>query len=217
MILRHRSQGPKEPTLIDAIPISMACACKQLYAECLPVLYGENIFRVVAPASRKRNLELPLQHRQLVRHAMSVLKADHRMYRPHGQGLNCYLIIHLWPNIIKGGIDRLGRFPSLVSLTAVLPLVGTRDWVPAVFAAPAIFTDHDKTKERRIALAAEWLHAMCPIDDGRLRACLRLELQARPRASRENDGGSNSAPDEKEDRWDYNEFAEAFELMKRSG
>jgi hypothetical protein len=80
LIIRHKEEGPEEPTKIgDAILLSMVRACKQLHAECCPVLYGEKVFRILYLSPS--NLELPLQYRQLVQHAMFITKADHQIYK----------------------------------------------------------------------------------------------------------------------------------------
>lgn len=208
MAIRHHDEGPLEPTRIGAvISLSILRSCKQLHAECCPVVYGENVFRVWSLT----NTEL-LSYRRLVRHVMFTTEADYRIYNKHLDEVSHGWKRRFWPSIVAGGMEQLARFPALETLTAILtpPRAGP-SWRPAFFA------NRNKSKEQRITLAAEWLQVRCPIEDDRLRQCLRLELNPPPGTSRENAEAFGTPDDEDEEDWDYTEFADAFRLISSPG
>ncbi|KAF2825776.1 hypothetical protein CC86DRAFT_407038 [Ophiobolus disseminans] len=205
MIVRYRNEGPIEPQKLgNAIPVPMLRICKQLHAECGPFLYGGNVFRVWFLS----DTGLPLQYRQLVRHIMFTTEPDHRIFKTNFDEVNYGWKRRFWPSVITAGMDLIERFPSLETLTCVPITTSCPEWTPA------FFTVYNKTKEQRIALAAQWLQSRCPVENDQLRACLRLELQAPPGLSTDEFKGSRFVPDEDEDSWDCTEFAHAFQLMR---
>jgi hypothetical protein len=149
-----------------------------------------------------------------VRHVMFTAKPDHRIYKPDFDEVNHGWRRHFWPSVITAGTKLLERFPSLETLTCIPHTPSDSGWRPVFFAAGY------KTKEQRIALAAQWLRTRCPIDNDRLRTCLQLEfvptrgLSKEHGLSNEDFRGSRFAPDEDEDDWDHTEFRDAFQLMK---
>jgi hypothetical protein len=207
-IVRQGTKGPIEPRhLGKIIPLSLMRTCKQLHAECSPVLYGQNIYRI-GPLN---DLETSLTYRQLVRHIVYMADADPRIYKANLDEVNYGWTRRFWPSIISGGTTTLERYPNLETLTITLtsPLYG-QAWRPSFFAV------YNKTKEHRIALAVNWLKPRCPLSNERLRKCLKLELHMPFTAlSKEDFKGSRFALDEdEEDEWDCTEFAEAFQVMK---
>lgn len=215
MVIPHHNKGPTEPTRIGKImSLSLLRSCKQLHAESCPVIYGENVFQVWSLTKT----ELSATYRPLVQHAMFTTEADYRIYNRHFDEVSHGWKRRFWPSIIAGGTDLLARFPALESLTAILtPPRSGPSWRPVFFA------NRNNSREQRVELAAQWLKARCPIDDDRLRACLRLELKPPPGIAKEDYEGSRFAgddendEDEDEDDWDYTEFADAFRLMSSLG
>lgn len=204
-IVRYKKAGAVEPQrLSKQISTGLLLTCRQLHAECAPVLYGDNIFRILFLG----DTTLALPYRQLVRHVTFTTEAAHRIF-----GLDLDYVSHgwrrrFWPNILDSGQKMLAQFPNVQSLTVPMkPGVESTSWRPAFFAVGG------KTADRRIELAAEWMLQRCPIDDDRLRDSLHLELVPPPGSiSKEEYAGSRFAPDDEE--WDYTEFENAFELMK---
>jgi len=207
MIVRHGNEGPIKPQKLgNAFPLSIIRTCKQLHAECSPVLYGQNVFRVWFLHTR----DLSPKYRQLVRHLMFTTCADNRIYSPDLDEVDHVWKRRFWPTIRTAGVKLLEDFPNLETLTFDPHPPSRSGWRPAFFAV------ENKTKEQRIALAAQWLRTRCPIDNDRLRACLQLEFASTPGIPKEDFQGSRFAPDEDDDCWDHTEFAEAFRLMKES-
>jgi hypothetical protein len=206
-VVRHRNEGPIEPRhLGKVIVMSMMQTCKQLHAECSPVLYGENIFRI-GPLN---DMETSLMYRQLVRHVVYMADADSRIYKNNLDEVNYGWTRRLWPSIISGGTTTLERYPNLETLTITLtsPSYG-QAWRPAFFAV------YNKTKEQRIAYAVRWLKPRCPLLNERLRECLGVELHTPFTALKKEDfEGSRFALEGMEDEWDCEEFAEAFRVVK---
>jgi hypothetical protein len=208
-IVRHGNEGPIEPrTLGRVITLSMMRVCRQLHAECAPVLYGGNVFRI-GPESEMRT---SLVYRQLVRHVTFKADVDYRVYKTNLEDVNYGWKRRFWPSVVSDGSKTLERYPNLETLTILLtsPKYG-QAWRPAMFAVA------NKTKEQRIALAVGWLQLRCPLQDERLRACLKVELVPPSGViSKEELTGSRFAVDEDEEAgWDCAEFAEAFQLMLR--
>jgi hypothetical protein len=206
-IVRHRNQGPSEPKHLGrVITLSMMRVCRQVHAECSPVLYGKNVFRI----GPHNDIETSIAYRQLVRHVIFIAETDHRIYKSNLDEVNYGWKRRFWPSVINGGTYTLERYPNLETFTITLrsPYYG-QAWRPAFFAV------ENKTREQRIALAAQWLHPKCPVENERLRACLRLELDPSPSMlSKDPYTGSRIVLDDDEEMgWDYSEFAEAFQLM----
>lgn len=209
MVIPHHNEGPVGPTKIGEImSLSIFRSCKQLHAECCPVVYSENIFQVWALTKT----DLSASYRQLVRHAMFTTESDYRIYSKHFDEVSHGWKRRFWPSIVAGGTELLARFPGIETLTAILtPPRSGPSWRPVFFA------NRSNSKERRIEIAAQWLQGRCPIEDDRLRACLRLELKPPPAVLKEDTAGSRFADDDDEDEWDYTEFADAFRLMSSLG
>lgn len=207
-IVRHKDEGPTEPQpLSNAISLSLMRTCRQIHAECSPILYGENVFRVWFVSQT----ELAFAYRRLVRHVTFFTTAEHRIYH-YNVDLN--EASHswrrrLWPTVVSNSMSLVERFPNLESLTIVLspPQGQTR--------RPAFFVVENKTKEQRIALAARWMHSRSPLDDKRLKHCLRMELATSNELAKADFEGSRFALEEDDETiWDHAEFADAFQLMK---
>jgi hypothetical protein len=209
-VVRHGNIGDVEPRrLRSVVPISLLRVCRQLRAECSVVLFGENIFRIWFLSETG----LALCYRQLIRHITFDVQPHQRMYKPRWSGLEEVSYAwkrHFWPYVVEKGMKVLEQFSNVETVTIQLT---SRDHGQAW--RPAFFDIQHKTKEHRIAVAARWLHPRCPLENARLRACLRLELQP-PHLLQEEDYKDSRFAREEEDEseWDYTEFAEAFQLMK---
>ncbi|KAH8725819.1 hypothetical protein GQ44DRAFT_706574 [Phaeosphaeriaceae sp. PMI808] len=205
MIVRHGNEGPVEPQhLGNSIPLSMMRACRQLHAECSPVLYGGNVFRVWLLSD---TADLAMRYRELVRHLMFTIEADNRIFKPDLDEVSYGWTRRFWPSIMENSMKLLQRYPSLETLTVPLtpPSYGVA-WRPAFFAVKF------KTRAQRVALAAQWLKPRCPWKDEKLHACLMLRL---PAVSNEDLKESNWDSNEVDATcWDSSEFEDAFQLMK---
>jgi hypothetical protein len=205
-IVRLRNKGPIEPRPLGrAIALSLLITCRQVHAECSPVLYSGNVFRV-GPLN---DMETSLVYRQLVHHVIFIADADSRLYKTNLDEVNYGWKRRFWPSIVTGGAETLKRYPNLETLTVILtsPSYG-QVWRPAFFAV------QNKTKEQRISLAVRWLQTRCPLENERLRGCLRVEGTPPAHLSQEDLKGSIFSPDENEEKdWDYTEFAEAFNTV----
>ncbi|KAH7083764.1 hypothetical protein FB567DRAFT_594283 [Paraphoma chrysanthemicola] len=212
-VVRHDNKGPVEPKrLRDVVPMTLLRTCRQIRSECSPVLFGDNIFRVWFLTTP----DLAPCYRQLIRHITFDLQPDQKMYRPRWSGLEEVSYgwnRRWWPDVLAKGLRMLDQFPNVEVITIKLTSKDHGEsW------KPAFFDIEHKTREHRVAVAARWLHPRCPIEDARLRRCLRLELQTPRVLAKDDYTGSRFAPDEDgESEWDYTEFADAFQLMKSFG
>ena len=214
MNIRHGGCGPSEPQPLRTkqLPLALNRSCRQLNAECSPVLYGGNVFS----SWNLHLLELGLAHRHLlVRHI--VMDASPRgIFDKSLEHVKYCWKNRFWPEILKSGKAMLDRFPNLESLTFSLkpPTHNEVLWRPGFFAV-----GKNKTREQRVGIVAVWMSmGCCWQDDETLRACLRLEMSpqvGRLIAKREYEG-SRFAPEDDgyDDVWDYTEFADAFDRMK---
>jgi hypothetical protein len=154
-------------------------------------------------------METSLVYRQMVQHVIFMADADPRLYKTNLDDVNYGWTRRFWPSIVSGGAKTLERYPNLQTLNITLtsPRYG-QPWRPAFFAV------YNKTREQRIAYAVRWLHPRCPLEDERLRGCLRLELSSTGVLHKDEFKGSRFAPEEDdEDDWDGEEFAEAFKIV----
>ena len=103
----------------------------------------------------------------------------------------------------------LEQFPNLDTLTYSLKPPREEIWKPAFFDVA------NKTREQRVDLAASWMGQMCSWENERLRGILHLEMVPPPGLSRDDYAGSRFVPED-EDVWDYTEFVDSFEQMRRS-
>lgn len=185
MIVRHGKEGPFEPVPIgNTVPVSLMLTCKQLHAECSPVLYGSNVFRVWSLGDR----ETALVYRQLMKSIIFNTDVYKRICKPDLNEVALEWKHRFWPAVIRNGSKMLDRYPACESL--VLPLAQPEygsSWTPAFFAKGK------KTKEERIAFAVEWLLSYCPLKDDRLRSCLQVELAAPSLLSKDVVDGSRVA------------------------
>ncbi|CAO2655267.1 Nn.00g103310.m01.CDS01 [Neocucurbitaria sp. VM-36] len=206
MLVRHKGEGPVEPQpLGDLIPMALLRTCRQLHAECSAVLYGANAFRIWFLS----DTELKPTYRELVRHIIFTAEVDHRIFSSDLDEVSYWWKRRFWPTLVQNGISMLDRFSSLETLT--FPMKSPRhgeSWRPAFFAV------ENKTREQRVALAANWMKPRCPLENERLRECLQIELVPPSGLSKDDYAGSRFAPDEDEEEWDCMEFMDAFELMK---
>lgn len=206
MLIRHKGEGPVEPQpLGNVIPMALPRACRQLHAECSAILYGANAFCIWFLS----DTVLKLGYRQLVRHMIFTAEVDHRIFGIDLDEVSYWWKRRFWPTLVQNGISKLESFSSLETLT--LPIKPPRygaSWKPAFFAV------ENKTREQRISLAANWMRARCPFEDGRLRECLQIELEPPSGLSKDEYEGSRFTPDEDDKEWDEKEFVDAFELMK---
>lgn len=209
-IVRHGNAGPIEPQRLGrCIALSMLQTCKQLHAECSLVFYGENIYRL-GPLN---DIDTSVVYRQLVRHVVYIADADLRIYQTNLDEVNYGWTRRLWPSIISGGTATLERYPNLETMTITLTsprYVHHRPWRPAFFAV------YNKTRAQRIAYAVRWLKPRCPLQNERLRDCLRVEMHTPPWEALSKEDFKNSwfADAVEEDDWDFAEFAEAFRVVK---
>lgn len=214
MNIRHGGCGPSEPLPLrnGQLPVALMRCCRQLNAECSPILYGANVFS----SWNLRLLELGLEHRHLlVRHI--VMDASPRgIFDKSLEHVKYCWKNRFWPEILKSGKTMLDRFPNLESLTFSLkPPRHNELWRPGFFEV-----GNNKTREQRVGIVAVWMSmGSCWEDESALRECLHLEMSPQLGggiAKREYEG-SRFAPDEDgdDDVWDYTEFADAFDRMKR--
>lgn len=208
-IVRYKNLGAAEPLSVSRrISTGLLQTCRQLHAESVPVLYGDNIFRIWFLSKTS----FALVYRQLVRRIIFTMEAAHRIFGPRDLDAVSHGWKHrFWPNILDSGEKMLAQFPNVESITVPMKSgFESSAWRPAFFALGG------KIAERRIELAAEWMLERSPLEDERLRDCLHLELEPPPGSiSWEEYAGSRFAPDDEE--WDYTEFENAFELMKALG
>ncbi|OAL05527.1 hypothetical protein IQ06DRAFT_69387 [Phaeosphaeriaceae sp. SRC1lsM3a] len=204
-VVRHGNKGPIEPLHLGRlIPLPLMFTCRQMHAECSPVLYRDNVYRV-GPLNP---LETSLVYRQLIKHVVYMADADPRLYGAHLDEVNYAWKRRFWPSVVSGGAKTLEQYPNIETLTVMLTSPGGQMWRPAFFAVD------NKTKQQRIALAVGWMHPRCPLNNERLRACLRLELNPSARFFRDEYKGSRFAPEESDDEeWACAEFAEAFRVV----
>ncbi|KAI8931929.1 hypothetical protein NX059_010830 [Plenodomus lindquistii] len=210
MVVRHGDKGPAEPTpLGKAIPVALLRSCKQLHAECSPVLYGANVFRIWSLGEEI----LSLAYRKLVRHVILTAEVDPRIFGSDLEDVGHAWRKRFWPSVMKSGKLTAERFPRLESMSLALK---PPPWRRAPWRF-AFFSSRNMGREQRIALAAEWLQPLCPWDDERVRDCLQISLA--PKVAIQRDGSHFAfEPDEEEqDDWDHEGFADAFLLMKSMG
>jgi hypothetical protein len=205
-IVRYRGSGAADPACVhEQISIGLLRSCRQLHAECAPVLYSDNTFRIWLLG--KANLALA--YRQLVRYATLTTEAAYRIFNTRDLDTTSHgWRNRFWPAIIDSAGKMLIQFPNVESITVPMkPGEVSPAWRPAFFDLGG------RTADRRIELAAEWMLARTNFSDEQLRDCLHLELELPPDSiAREEYAGSRFAPDEEE--WDYAEFGHAFEFMK---
>lgn len=215
-VVRYRGVGSADPVgVYEQVSIGLLRSCRQLHAECAPVLYGDNTFRTWLLG--KANLTLT--YRQLVRYATCTTEAAYRILDTRDLDTTSHGWRHrFWPAILDSGGRMIVQFPNIESITVPMqPTAVVRQddslvEVPPTWR-PAFFDLGGRTADRRIELAAEWMLERTKFPDERMRDCLHLEIVPSPnRIPREEYAGSRFAPDEEE--WDYTEFANAFELMK---
>lgn len=209
MNYRHKQEGPHEPQYLgNTINIALIRVCRQLQAECSPVLYSENVYRVWFLSASD---DVAPTYRGLVRHVLYSMQADARIYKDSLDDVTYGWKRRFWPSVVDSGERMLERFPNLETLTIPIspPRYG-QEWMPAFFNVK------NKTREQRVDIAARWMHAGCPLEHERLRACLHLEvassldftkeqLYSRSRFVIDEDEGPN---------WDPSEFDEAFQIKK---
>lgn len=205
-VVRYRGFGTTDLVGVnEQISIGLLRSCRQLHAECAPVLYGDNTFQLFLFGKA----ELALTYRKLIRYAMTTTEAAYRILdardlidTSHGWRNR------FWPAVLHSGAQTLTQCPKVESITVSLK---PRDKPPAW--RPAFFNLGGRNADRRIDLAAAWMRKTTRFPSEILRDCLHLELETSPDSiSIEEYAGSRFAPDEEE--WDYTEFATAFELMK---
>ncbi|KAF3037245.1 hypothetical protein E8E12_006589 [Didymella heteroderae] len=205
-IVRYRGFGAADPIGVhEQVSIGLLRSCRQLHAECAPVLYGDNTFRIWLLG--KANLTPT--YRQLVRYSTLTTEAAYRIFNTRDLDTTSHgWRNRFWPAILDSGGKMLTQFPNVESIT-----VPMKSGAESSTWRPAFFDLGGRTADRRIELAAEWMLERTRFPDERLRDCLHLELEPSPGSiSREEYAGSRFAPDEEE--WDHTEFANAFELMK---
>ncbi|EFQ85201.1 hypothetical protein PTT_19908 [Pyrenophora teres f. teres 0-1] len=204
MNIRHKGSGPIEPEPMrnGQIPVALVRTCRQLYAECSPVLYGINTFAFWTSS----NLELGAPSR-LVRHVIGA--ADPRdLFKKHLEEVSYWWKRRFWPDVLRTSRAMLERFPNLETLTIPLKVPPNGQIQRPVFLHVV-----NKTREQRVALAASWMKPRCSWEDERLRRCLYLEVLPPPGSLRDQYTGSRFVPEDDDD-WDVTEFADAFQLMK---
>lgn len=204
-IVRHKNAGAVEPkSVCTHISMGLLQTCRQLHAECTPVLYGDNFFHIMFLDIN----DIALAYRQLIRYVIVTTEVAYHIIDGDLDAVSHGWKRRLWPNILYSGKKALAQFPIVESVTVTMkPGVESTAWRPVFFVVGG------KTAERRIELAAEWMLERCPLEDERLRDCLHLELLPPPGSmTKEEYAGSRFAPDEED--WDYTEFENAFELMK---
>ncbi|PZC93875.1 hypothetical protein A1F95_06965 [Pyrenophora tritici-repentis] len=204
MNIRHKGSGPIEPEPMrnGQIPVALVRTCRQLYAECSPVLYGSNTFAFWT--SSELDLGAPSG---LVRHVIGA--ADPRdLFKKHLEEVSYWWKRRFWPDVLRSSRAMLERFPNLETLTIPLKVPPNGQIQRPVFLHVV-----NKTREQRVALAASWMKPRCSWEDERLRRCLHLEVLPPPGSFRDQYAGSRFVPEDDDD-WDVTEFADAFQLMK---
>ncbi len=218
-VVRYKDHGPPEPKPVRRfMPSALLRSCRQMHAEASPVLYGANIFRIWYLGDAEMR-----SYRHLLRHVVFTSDLDHRIF---GRGLEEVAYgwrRRFWPTLIQNALEMLERFPGLETLTFPIEPPFRKEgeeW------RPAFFNVSHKTREQRVALAANWLRYKCPIENERLRKVLLVEVVPRTRApkkkvEKEEYVGSRFEPEDDEEEqneedegWDCTEFAEAFKLTK---
>lgn len=163
------------------------------------MLYGSNKFLLYMS-----NADFASPYRTLIKDVTFTMEAGRRICGDDLDEMCYYWRRVFWPNIIERSTAMLLRYPNLDILT--FPIKSDN---PGMTWRPAFFPSGRKTKEQRVALAASWLRASCPIRDERLRRILRLEIQ--PAITSEAElKGSWFFPEEEEDVWDGSELAQAW-------
>ncbi|KAF2252152.1 hypothetical protein BU26DRAFT_561919 [Trematosphaeria pertusa] len=205
-VVKYKNDGPPEPQHIDeAIPVGLLRTCRQIHSESTEVLYSCNIFRLYMS-----NADFAPSYCSFVRHITFTMEAGRGIYSDDRETMGYWWRRVFWPNILERSANLLRRFPNLETLT--FPIKSNQvghTWRPAFTVV------EQKTREQRIDLAARWLKVNCPLAGTRLRDCLRLEIMPSAGFSKDEYKGSWFFPEDDEDEWDYTEFAEAFDMMKR--
>jgi len=204
--IRHGGEGPIEPQPLCSgqIPVALIRTCRQLRAESSPVFFGSNVLSFWALG----NIDVGLANRLLVRHI--VTEASPRgIFDKSLEHVSYCWKRRFWPEILRSSEAILEQFPNLDTLTHSLKPPREEIWKPAFFDVA------NKTREQRVDLVASWMGQMCSWEDERLRRILHLEMVPSPGLSRDDYAGSRFVPED-EDVWDYTEFVDAFERMKRS-
>ncbi|KAF2706029.1 hypothetical protein K504DRAFT_414171 [Pleomassaria siparia CBS 279.74] len=201
-IVKNKNEGPLEPRSVESsVPIALLRSCRQVHAESCGVLYGNNTYQLWM----SHDPFTPF-YQSLVRHLVFMTDTDHRIYGDDLETVGYWWRKRGWPDVIEKSTRLLQRFPGLESLTMPIQLNRYgRTW------RPAFLSSDQKTREQRVAYAASWLAIKCPWEDERLRKLLHLEIMPASGLSKEAFEGSRFAP---EDKWDWTEFADAFERMK---
>ncbi|KAF9700372.1 hypothetical protein EKO04_002053 [Ascochyta lentis] len=208
-IVRHKTHGEnRRISVYKHISIGLLQTCRQLHAECAPVLYGDNIFRVGVNSFN----DLALAYHQLIRHVTFSTDAGDDMFDTNNVGpVSHSWKSYFWPQVVDSAQKMVLQFPNIKSLTVLVRIMerSTR-WRPAFFIMDG------GSAESRVERAAEWMRERCELEDDRLRDCLHLELDMPlpgnyivPHSSK----GAKVRLLEQEE-WDRAEFGHAFELMK---
>jgi hypothetical protein len=202
-IVEYNAAVPLEPQRIGkAIPITFVRTCRQIHAEATEILYSRNSFLLYTS-----NADFAIPYRTLLRHVTFTMEAGRGIYSDD-LDVMCYWWRRVfWPNVVDKSTKMLLIYPNLQLLT--LPIKSdslTQTW------RPAFFPSRQKTKQQRIALAAQWLSQNCPIRDERLRHVLRLEIQQTAAFYKMKQLLKESFwfPEQSEDDWDGSELAQAW-------
>ncbi|KAF2809117.1 uncharacterized protein BDZ99DRAFT_45771 [Mytilinidion resinicola] len=201
--IREKSVGPPEPVpLASVLSTSMMRTCRQFHAECSPILYGSNNFRLYTPEGDFASA----RYAPLVRHVTlgSSPFAPEALIDPTNGGADWES--KFWPRVVWGCQRLLRVFPNLQDMTFLLHATG----VDGVVYRPYFIDFGNPDRAERVKATAAWFKERCSFGNENLRRCLHLQLAPPPPRTSRTEALSPSDYEP----WDISEFYEAFELMK---
>ncbi|OCL03279.1 hypothetical protein AOQ84DRAFT_154437 [Glonium stellatum] len=199
--IRGKYGGPSEPIPLKIVmSTALMKTCRQIHAECSPILYGHNNFSLLMP---DRDF-VSATYLPLIRHITLISNSDTRLFDQNAYNVSLAWRATFWPLVSRRCEKLLGLFPKLQSIRYLIYATDSNGNA----RKPAFIKYEGTTREDRIDMAATWFRYRCPFGSDRLRDCLNLEITPPP-------SGTPSATDLSEPgAWDISEFSEAFERMK---
>ncbi|KAF2489607.1 hypothetical protein BU16DRAFT_471551 [Lophium mytilinum] len=200
--IREKNVGPPEPVPLESVlSLGLMRTCRQLHAECSPILYGNNTFRLYTPEGDFA----AARYARLVRHVTlgSSINARKALVEPANGGVHWE---RFWPSVLWGCQRLLNVFPNLQDMTFLLHASSADGLV----YRPYFIDFGNPDRAGRIAATAAWFKERCSFGTENLRCCLHLQLAPPPPRTARTEALSSSDHEP----WDISEFYEAFELMK---